>query len=185
MTAGAVPLAFVASRRAVHPLAVALLAQQDVTNVADGARRSLSSIEVIRCGFFRLAGTAYRMAFRGFRRTEQAPHRHSVRQPPASTGSSTSRTGCRGAIGDDGSILATFPTNAAAWRYVDRQSSEPILCGEAVSAWIMSRIGTAGQAGARTLEATEEPTMTDTVPHTIVNAVTGAHHVIQLRRRKA
>jgi hypothetical protein len=44
----------------------------------------------------------------------------------------------------------------------------------------MSRIGTAGQAAARTLEATEEPTMTDTVPHTMVNAVTGAHHVIQL-----
>ena len=89
-------------------------------------------------------------------------------------GSSTSRTGCRGAIGDDGSILRPY-------RPTPRHGAT--LIGRAVSRsravrrcpWIMSRIGTAGQAAARTLEATEEPTMTDTVPHTMVNAVTGHH----------
>ena len=80
-------------------------------------------------------------------------------------------------VGDDGSILATFPTNAAAWRYVDRQSG--VSRGEAVSA-----SAPRDKLRRERWKQQREPTMTDTVPHTMVNAVTGEHHVIQLRPKE-
>jgi hypothetical protein len=39
----------------------------------------------------------------------------------------------------NGIVLASFPTNAAAWRWIDRHEGEPISRGEAVSEWIWSK----------------------------------------------
>jgi hypothetical protein len=50
-------------------------------------------------------------------------------------------------VDDAGAVLASFPTNAQAWRYVDRHSGEPISRSEDVSSWIMSRIGTDNRQG--------------------------------------
>jgi hypothetical protein len=38
-----------------------------------------------------------------------------------------------------GVVLRTFETNAAAWRWIDRQEGTPISRAEAVSDWIASK----------------------------------------------
>jgi hypothetical protein len=38
-----------------------------------------------------------------------------------------------------GAVLRTFETNAAAWRWIDRQEGEPISQAEVVSDWIASK----------------------------------------------
>jgi hypothetical protein len=38
-----------------------------------------------------------------------------------------------------GVILRTFTTNAAAWRWIDRQQGSPISRAEVVSDWIASK----------------------------------------------
>jgi hypothetical protein len=44
---------------------------------------------------------------------------------------------------DDGKVIAgPFESNAAAWRWIDRRSGEPISRKEATSSWFMSKIGT-------------------------------------------
>jgi hypothetical protein len=39
----------------------------------------------------------------------------------------------------DGTVLVSFPTNAQAWRWVDRQTGDAISRSEKVSEWIMSK----------------------------------------------
>jgi len=43
-----------------------------------------------------------------------------------------------------GVVLRTFETNAAAWRWIDRQEGEPISRAEVVSDWIASKCDDGG-----------------------------------------
>jgi hypothetical protein len=62
-------------------------------------------------------------------------------------------------VDNNGAVLASFPTNAQAWRYVDRQSGEAISRSEDVAAWIMGNAGTDNRQG--TLPDLKRPSVRD------------------------
>lgn len=50
---------------------------------------------------------------------------------------------------ENGVVLASFASNAEAWRFVDRRDGDPVSRSEHVASWIMSQIGTDVRQGTR------------------------------------
>ena len=62
-------------------------------------------------------------------------------------------------VDSDGKVLASFATNAEAWRFADRCEGDPVSRSENVASWIMSQAGTDQRQG--TLTKLKRPSVRD------------------------